>query len=161
MYKRQEVGTLYNEYNNMAEKLNTYIKNEYQNKLITLDAQMKSLEARINSHFLFNTLASISSIAEIDGSERLSTMSISLGNMFQMCIRDSLLSDLAKILFRTFSVPVFLVIWFLQVFLAKISDIQESVPVSYTHLRVPLKHHSPSLILIPALLSAEAAVWDS
>ena len=85
--RTDEVGTLYNEYNNMAEKLNTYIKNEYQNKLITLDAQMKSLEARINSHFLFNTLASISSIAEIDGSERLSTMSISLGNMFRYAIK--------------------------------------------------------------------------
>lgn len=48
---------------------------------------MKSLEARINSHFLFNTLASISSIAEIDGSERLSTMSISLGNMFRYAIK--------------------------------------------------------------------------
>lgn len=94
--RTDEVGTLYNEYNNMTEKLNTYIKNEYQNKLITLDAQMKSLEARINSHFLFNTLASISSIAEVDGSERLSTMSISLGNMFRYAIKTK--SELVTIL---------------------------------------------------------------
>lgn len=85
--RSDEIGILYSEYNNMVEKLNTSIKMDYQNKLIALDSQMKSLEARINSHFLFNTLASFNSIAEIDGSERLSTMSIALGNMFRYTIK--------------------------------------------------------------------------
>jgi len=85
--RSDEIGILYNEYNNMVEKLNTSIKMDYQNKLIALDSQMKSLEARINSHFLFNTLASFNSIAEIDGSDRLSTMSIALGNMFRYTIK--------------------------------------------------------------------------
>lgn len=85
--RTDEIGILYNEYNHMVEKLNASIKTDYQNKLIALDAQMKSLEARINSHFLFNTLASINSIAEIEGSERLSTMSIALGNMFRYAIK--------------------------------------------------------------------------
>lgn len=85
--RRDEIGILYNEYKAMMDKLNTSIKMDYQNKLISLDAQMKSLEARINSHFLFNTLACFNSIAEIDGSERLSTMSIALGNMFRYTIK--------------------------------------------------------------------------
>ena len=85
--RTDEIGILYNEYNHMVEKLNASIKTDYQNKLISLDAQMKSLEARINSHFLFNTLASINSIAEIEGSERLCTMSIALGNMFRYAIK--------------------------------------------------------------------------
>lgn len=85
--RADEIGILYHEYNSMVDKLNQSIKTDYQNKLIALDAQMKSLEARINSHFLFNTLASINSIAEIEGSERLCTMSIALGNMFRYAIR--------------------------------------------------------------------------
>lgn len=82
-----EIGILYNEYNNMIEEINLRIKNEYQNKLITLDSQMKSLEAQINSHFLFNTLESINSIAEIEEVPRVSTMSLALGNMFRYSIK--------------------------------------------------------------------------
>ena len=85
--RTDEVGTLYNEYNAMIDELNASIKRDYQDKLIALDAQMKSLEARINSHFLFNTLESINSIAEIEDSERISTMSLALGNMFRYSIK--------------------------------------------------------------------------
>lgn len=85
--RTDEVGTLYNEYNGMINELNASIKRDYQDKLIALDAQMKSLEARINSHFLFNTLESINSIAEIEDSERISTMSLALGNMFRYSIK--------------------------------------------------------------------------
>lgn len=85
--RNDEIGILYNEYNNMIEEINLRIKNEYQNKLITLDSQMKSLEAQINSHFLFNTLESINSIAEIEEVPRISTMSLALGNMFRYSIK--------------------------------------------------------------------------
>lgn len=82
-----EIGILYNEYNNMVEESNQYIKEQYQNKLITLDSQMKSLEAQINSHFLYNTLESINSIAEIEEVENISIMSLALGNMFRYSIK--------------------------------------------------------------------------
>ncbi len=82
-----EIGVLYNEYNAMVEQLDTAIKTNYQSKLISLDAQMKSLEARINSHFLFNTLEAINSIASIEGSEQIMTMAMSLGNMFRYAIK--------------------------------------------------------------------------
>lgn len=85
--RTDEIGTLYNEYNNMIETLSNYIKKELQSKLITLDSQMKSLEAQINSHFLYNTLESINSIAEIEGVESISTMSLALGNMFRYSIK--------------------------------------------------------------------------
>jgi two-component system sensor histidine kinase YesM len=87
LMRTDEIGVLYNEYNRMIEELNTFIKNEYQNKLITLDSQMKSLEAQINSHFLYNTLESINSIAEIEEVESISTMSLALGNMFRYSIK--------------------------------------------------------------------------
>lgn len=87
MNRTDEIGTLYNEYANMLEELNASIKRDYQDKLNILDAQMKSLEARINSHFLFNTLESINSMAEIDENEQIATMSLALGNMFRYAIK--------------------------------------------------------------------------
>jgi two-component system sensor histidine kinase YesM len=85
--RTDEIGTLYNEYNNMVEELNRSVKRDYQDKLVLLDAQMKSLEARINSHFLFNTLESINSMAELDDNEPIATMSLALGNMFRYTIK--------------------------------------------------------------------------
>ena len=85
--RSDEIGVLCNEYNNMLEELNQVIKQEYKNKLIVLDSQMKSLEAQINSHFLYNTLESINSIAEIEGVDSISIMSLALGNMFRYSIK--------------------------------------------------------------------------
>ncbi len=85
--RMDEIGILYNEYNAMIQELDTAIKTNYRNKLISLDAQMKSLEARINSHFLFNTLEAINSIASIEGSHDINTMAMSLGNMFRYAIK--------------------------------------------------------------------------
>jgi two-component system sensor histidine kinase YesM len=85
--RNDEIGILYNEYNVMVEELNASIKKDYQDKLITMDAQMRSLEAQINSHFLFNTLESINSLAELDDNERISTMVMALGNMFRYSIK--------------------------------------------------------------------------
>lgn len=85
--RHDEIGTLYNGYNTMVETLNVSVKQDYHDKLVILDAQMKSLEARINSHFLFNTLETINSIAEIDGNDRISTMSLALGNMFRYALK--------------------------------------------------------------------------
>jgi len=85
--RTDEIGTLYNEYSHMLETLNASIKRDYRDKLIHLDSQMKSLEARINSHFLFNTLEAINSMAELDDNEQISTMSLALGNMFRYSIK--------------------------------------------------------------------------
>lgn len=85
--RTDEIGTLYNEYNAMVESLNTAVKQDYQDKLVVLDAQMKSLEARINSHFLFNTLESINSMAELSDNEPIATMSLALGNMFRYTLK--------------------------------------------------------------------------
>lgn len=85
--RKDEIGTLYRQYDTMLEQLNASIKKDYQDKLIVLDAQMKSLEARINSHFLFNTLESINSMAEIAENSEIATMSLALGNMFRYAIK--------------------------------------------------------------------------
>nr|WP_227521933.1 sensor histidine kinase [Bacillus solitudinis] len=85
--RNDEIGVLYNEYNRMVNRIEEYIKERYQNKLITLDSQMRSLEAQINSHFLYNTLESIHSIAEIEEVESIATMTKALGDMFRYSIK--------------------------------------------------------------------------
>lgn len=85
--RTDEIGILYRQYNTMLKELNQFIKTQYQNKLILLDSQMKALEARINSHFLFNTLESINSMAELAEQKQISTMALSLGHMFRYAIK--------------------------------------------------------------------------
>lgn len=85
--RTDEIGTLYNEYNSMVKSLNAAVKQDYQDKLVILDAQMKSLEARINSHFLFNTLESINSMAELEDNLTIADMSLALGNMFRYTLK--------------------------------------------------------------------------
>lgn len=85
--RKDEIGILYRQYYAMLDQLEESIKRDYQDKLILLDAQMKSLEARINSHFLFNTLESINSMAELEDNAQIATMSLALGNMFRYAIK--------------------------------------------------------------------------
>jgi len=85
--RRDEIGILYTEYNNMINEINTFIRESYHNRLITLDSQMKALEAQINSHFLYNTLESINSIAEIEEIESIAIISKALGDMFRYAIK--------------------------------------------------------------------------
>ncbi|WKL02892.1 histidine kinase [Paenibacillus amylolyticus] len=74
-----EIGILYHEFNKMMKDIDTHIRESYQNKILMLDSQMKALEAQINSHFLYNTLESINSIAEIEEVESIVVMTKSLG----------------------------------------------------------------------------------
>ncbi|MFD0712259.1 sensor histidine kinase [Paenibacillus sp. GCM10027626] len=85
--RSDEIGALYSMYNKMIQDINSYIKDSYQNKLITLDSQMKALEAQVNSHFLYNTLESINSIAEIEEVESIVVMTKALGDMFRYSIK--------------------------------------------------------------------------
>ena len=85
--RNDEIGMLYRQYNQMIIEINDYIKTSYQNRLITLDAQMRSLEAQINAHFLFNTLESINCIAEIEEVDSIARMAKALGDMFKYSIK--------------------------------------------------------------------------
>lgn len=82
-----EIGTLYNQYVKMLEENNRYIKTQFENQLILMDSQMRSMEAQINAHFLYNTLEAINSLASIEGSADISTMALALGDMFRYSIK--------------------------------------------------------------------------
>ncbi len=82
-----EIATLYIEYNTMIAENKANIKERYQNRIIVLDSQMRALEAQINSHFLYNTLESINSIADIEGVESITIITKALGDMFRYSIK--------------------------------------------------------------------------
>ncbi|MEV5026035.1 cache domain-containing sensor histidine kinase [Paenibacillus sp. LPE1-1-1.1] len=82
-----EIGILYHEYGKMMDDIDTHIRESYQNRILTMDSQMKALEAQINSHFLYNTLESINSIAEIEEVESIVVMTKALGDMFRYSIK--------------------------------------------------------------------------
>ena len=92
--RTDEIGTLYNQYRTMLEENNHYIKSEYENKMILMDTQMKALESQINAHFLYNTLEAINSLAEIEGSEDISTMALALGPCLDVDEAERLITEI-------------------------------------------------------------------
>lgn len=85
--RTDEIGILYGQYSNMLKKIDTLIHERYHSQFIAMSAKMKALEAQINSHFLFNTLATINSIAELEDVDSIAEMSKALGDMFRYSIK--------------------------------------------------------------------------
>ncbi|MCI3920795.1 sensor histidine kinase [Paenibacillus sp. TRM 82003] len=85
--RQDEISILYKEYDKMMREIESHIRESYQNRILTLDSQMKALEAQINSHFLYNTLESINSIAEVEEVESIAVMTKALGDMFRYSIK--------------------------------------------------------------------------
>ena len=65
-------------------------------KLSLQQAQFDVLQAQINPHFLYNTLDTMSSIAQIQGCMPVSALSESLGNIFRYTLDISAFSTLEK-----------------------------------------------------------------
>ena len=62
--RNDEIGILHNEFDDMIDKINLLIEDNYVKQLIIKDAQIKALEQQMNPHFLYNTLNLISWEAE-------------------------------------------------------------------------------------------------
>ncbi len=77
--KRNEIGMLISNYNAMAKQINADIDATYLYELNNKQMQLKMLRYQINPHFMYNTLNTISALAEIRGEEDivLTTQSLS------------------------------------------------------------------------------------
>ena len=94
---RDEIGDLAMEFNRMAEALSLLIEDIYdaeRNKLAAesnaLRFEYNALEAKINPHFLYNTLESVNSLAKIKGEEEISEIVCLLGTL----LRDNISSTI-------------------------------------------------------------------
>ncbi len=81
--KNDEIGELGKEFNDMLDQMEVLKQQEYQAKQLLSQAEYKALQAQINPHFLYNTLDTMASIAEVRNCPEVSRLSQSLANIFR------------------------------------------------------------------------------
>lgn len=80
---KDEIGELGRNFNEMLDQMEELKEKESKARLLQSQAEYKALQAQINPHFLYNTLETMSSIAEIRGCPEVSMLSQSLSNIFR------------------------------------------------------------------------------
>lgn len=84
--RKDEIGILYNKFYKMITRIQELIQEQYVSQILLLKEKLNGLMSQINSHFLFNTLENINSLAELDGNRQIAQMSKLLGNMLHYSI---------------------------------------------------------------------------
>jgi two-component system sensor histidine kinase YesM len=82
-----EIGRISIIHNKMLNKINVLITDKYIMELDYRMAQLKTLQAQINPHFLYNTLQSIGSVALQEGLRDLHKMTNALSNYLRYSIK--------------------------------------------------------------------------
>lgn len=86
VYRQDEIGLLYKNFDAMVEKINALINENYVNELLKKEAQIKAMESQMDPHFLYNTLDSINWRARMIKSEEISQITTSLGNLLRLSL---------------------------------------------------------------------------
>lgn len=87
--RHDEIGTLHNQFDHMAHKLQVLINKNYKNELLQKDMMLKNLQNQINPHFLYNTLESINWRAKASGEKEISFMVQALGSLLRTSLSPS------------------------------------------------------------------------
>lgn len=82
-YKDIEIDNLAIVYNDMADEIDRLISDIYQKQLLIKEAEIKSLQAQINPHFLFNVLDTVSWFAQAGRTDDISKIINSLGQILR------------------------------------------------------------------------------
>jgi two-component system sensor histidine kinase YesM len=83
-----EVGQLSRSYNMMMTEINELINKEYKLNLLNKEIELRSLQAQINPHFIYNTLDTMNWVARMNGLDEVGEMAESLANLLRIAIRD-------------------------------------------------------------------------
>jgi two-component system sensor histidine kinase YesM len=86
-YRREdEFGNLMQSFNEMALEQKHLIKNNYEQQLLRLKAELRVMQSQINPHFLYNTLDSIYSMAENYEADEITEMVLNLSKFFRLSL---------------------------------------------------------------------------
>ncbi|WP_036720459.1 sensor histidine kinase [Paenibacillus harenae] len=83
---RDEIGQLGNVLRKMTGRLSSLISDVYKKEIDKKEAEMNALQAQINPHFLYNTLASISSLAIRNSDPRMNKMVTDLAKFYRISL---------------------------------------------------------------------------
>jgi len=87
--RTDEIGLLHQQFNGMAEEINTLIQENYTQELLAKDSQLRALETQINPHFLYNILESINWHARAIKANEISAMVEALGHFLRITLDKS------------------------------------------------------------------------
>ncbi len=89
--RNDEYSMIANSLNDMSDKINKHIEQEYLLKLDQQKAEMMALENQINPHFLYNTLEIIRSKSFLNGDHVVSDAIYNLGSMYRDIVKSDLI----------------------------------------------------------------------
>ena len=83
-----EIGHIGKHFNEMIDSIETLLKENYMIKLQEKEAQIKTLQAQINPHFIYNILDIISWKAMLMQTDDINKITYYLGKFLRYCIND-------------------------------------------------------------------------
>lgn len=86
--RTDEIGELHRQFDRMTAEHQRMIDEIYVKQQLLLEAQMRQLRAQIQPHFLYNTLESITCLADRCADTRIATISTALGHMLRATLND-------------------------------------------------------------------------
>ncbi|MCT2537073.1 sensor histidine kinase [Aquibacillus koreensis] len=85
---KDEVGELGKGYDMMVQRISRLIDDVYRSRLSQKEAELKSLQAQINPHFLYNTLDTMFWMAQKKDDKDIADMIYSLSQIFRLSLSD-------------------------------------------------------------------------